>query len=185
MRNRTARKSSTGMRSTASLTTTNVAPHHIQTIRRPANARGTDREARTLLAEPTWRCDRSRCGRWEIGTMMTAVPMEVPRSTSRQAVALVATVTAVLASITAGQKTLSVSVANRCEQAIETCVGSLEDGKDLHWKRIDPGESTRVASVKDDTTRVNLLVRAADSPTPAVTVVVADLSKPPLGMDDN
>jgi hypothetical protein len=117
--------------------------------------------------------------------MMTAVPMELPRSTSRQAVALVAAITAVLAFMTACQKTLSVSVANRCKQAIETSVGSLESGKDLHWKRIGPGERTRVASVEDNTTRLNLLVRTADPTTPAVTVVVADLSKPPLGLDDD
>jgi hypothetical protein len=111
--------------------------------------------------------------------MMTAVPMEVPRSTAKQAMRLVAAITAVLAFTTACQKTLSVSVANRCEQAIETSVGLLENGKDLHWKRIGPGERTRVASVEDNTTRVNLVVRNADRTTPAVTVV----AKAPLGVD--
>jgi hypothetical protein len=117
--------------------------------------------------------------------MMAAVPMDVPRSTPRQAVTLVAAVTAVLAFLTACQRTFSVSVANRCEHAIETSVGSLEAKEDLHWKRISPGERTRVASVEDNTTRLNLLVRTADGTTPAVTVVVADLSKPPLGVDDD
>jgi hypothetical protein len=117
--------------------------------------------------------------------MMTAVSMEVPRSTTRLTVTLVAAITAALAFLTACQQTLSVSVANRCEQAIETSAGSLESGKDLHWKRISPGEHARVASVEDNTTRLNLLVRSADATAPAVTVVVADLSKPPLGMDDD
>jgi len=117
--------------------------------------------------------------------MMTPVPMEVSRLTARQAVTLVAAITAVLAFLTACQKTLSVSVANRCERSIETSVGSLESGKDLHWKRISPGERTRVASVEDNATRLNLLVRTADGTTPAVTVVVADLSMPPLGVDDD
>jgi hypothetical protein len=117
--------------------------------------------------------------------MMTAVPMEVPRPSARQAVTFVAAITAVLAFLTACQKTLSVNVANRCEQAIETSTGSLENGEDLHWKRIGPGERTRVASVEHNATRLNLLIRTADRATPAVTVVVADLSKPPLGVDDD
>jgi len=117
--------------------------------------------------------------------MMTPVPVEVSRLTARQAVTLVAAITAVLAFLTACQKTLSVSVANRCERSIETSVGSLESGEDLHWKRISPGERTRVASVEDNATRLNLLVRTADGTTPAVTVVVADLSMPPLGVDDD
>ncbi len=116
---------------------------------------------------------------------MTPVPMEVSRLTARQAVTLVAAITAVLGFLTACQKTLSVSVANRCERSIETSVGSLESGEDLHWKRISPGERTRVASVEENATRLNLLVRTADGTTPAVTVVVADLSMAPLGVDDD
>ncbi|HEV8529304.1 MAG TPA: hypothetical protein VGS60_17445 [Actinomycetes bacterium] len=42
-----------------------------------------------------------------------------------------------------------------------------------------------MASVEDNATRLNLLVRTADGTTPAVTVVVADLSMPPLGVDDD
>ena len=98
---------------------------------------------------------------------------------------VVAGITGVLAFLTACQSTLSVSVANRCERSIETSVGSIENAEDLHWRRIGPGERTRVASVNDQTTRLNLLVRAADSTTPAVTVVVADISKPALGVDDD
>jgi len=105
--------------------------------------------------------------------------------TARRAVTTAAAITCVLAFFTGCQKTLSVSVANRCERPIETAAGSLENAEDLHWKRIGPGERTRVASVEDDAKRLNLLVRAAGSKTPAVTVVVADLSKPALGLDDD
>jgi hypothetical protein len=99
---------------------------------------------------------------------------------------LAVAIAAALALLTACQNPLDVSVANRCERAIETNVDSFQNREDLQWVRISPGARQYVASVHENATRLYVLVRTTEGITPSeFNVAVADLSKPPPGVDDD
>jgi hypothetical protein len=119
-------------------------------------------------------------------------PRECPQSTDTRHIAgllrfrIAVVFAAALACLTSCQRTLDVGVANRCERAVEANVDSFQNREDLQWVQISPGARQYVASVRENATRLYVLVRTTEGITPSeFTVAVADLPKPPKGVDDD
>jgi hypothetical protein len=83
------------------------------------------------------------------------------------------------------QRGIDVSALNQCGQAVEARVDEVKDFT-VGWTTLGSEGRVHLGTADDDTTELYAQVRASENQTPIqFTVAVADLPKPPAGVDDD
>jgi hypothetical protein len=94
-------------------------------------------------------------------------------------------VVAVMPLLAGCQKSLDVSALNRCGYTVEARADSVTDTS-VNWSKVEPGGRANIVSTGENTTELYVAVRSNVDAQPEVLVVdVADLPKPPEGVDDD
>ncbi len=93
---------------------------------------------------------------------------------------------AVLLSLLAGcQKSIHVSALNECGQTVEARAEQLPEPA-IGWSKIEPNGRDRIVSEVDSAKQLYVQVRSGEDDTPVeFRVAIAELPKPPEGVDDD
>jgi len=88
--------------------------------------------------------------------------------------------------LTSCQEALDVSALNQCGSAVEARASDTTADFSVGWTTIGPGDRDNIVSAVEDVTELYVEVRADESDAPVeFSVTVADLPKPPEGVDDD
>ena len=103
----------------------------------------------------------------------------------RQLLRVAVLVAAVMPLLAGCQTSLDVSALNRCGHTVEARADDVT-GASVNWTTVEPGGRGNIVSTVESATELYVEVRSNIDATPVEFVVdVADLPKPPKGVDDD